>query len=220
MIRSLLHKTKDAALPTEKRFFGDEAATATYWRDIEAAKAGISGVHQHYVTNISSPTMAASLELAGALYALCSYKQPRRMMDIGSGFTSYVLRKWQAEHGGTSTVVSVDDDADWLEKTRDYLAGNGVRSDKLLTFDALMAGGERDFDIILHDMNFVEVRRNYIGEVIDRTAPGGLMIFDDVHKMDYFNDVVKALRGRSIRFYSFRSSTLDSFKRYSIIAVK
>ena len=38
-----------------------------------------------YVKNVSSPEMAASLELATFMYTLCHVKQYKRLLDMGSG---------------------------------------------------------------------------------------------------------------------------------------
>jgi hypothetical protein len=68
----------------------------------------------------------------------------------------------------------------------------------------------------LHDLNFVEVRINYVEAVLDRLAPGGLMIFDDVHKRDYLHALLKLLRKRPGSCYSLQPVTADQFGRYAL----
>lgn len=219
MLQRLTQKFILSTLAGEEYFFSTPERLAAYRQARSLALAEMAPLHEEYIHTISSPSMAASLELAASLYGLCAVKQPKRLLDLGSGFSSYAFRKWAAENPGT-TVVSVDDDAAWLEKTRDYLRERGVSTDGVITFDEFLRSDERNFDIILHDMNFVEVRRNYIDEVIQRAAPGGWMLFDDVHKTGYFHDVMRKLRTHRLRGHDFRPSTFDSFQRYTLIAVR
>src|SRR5437870_128740 len=48
--------------------------------------------YREYVSMISSETMCISLELASFLLAICDFCRPRRVVDLGSGFSSVVLR--------------------------------------------------------------------------------------------------------------------------------
>jgi predicted O-methyltransferase YrrM len=205
MLQNFYKEIITKTLSNEKGFFENDQALNDFNANVAAAKQKFASLHQYYVTNISSDSMAASLELAGVIYALCQFRKPARLVDLGSGFSSFVFRQYAKEATHPCEVVSIDDDAAWLEKTKSYLDSNGVGTNKVMTLDAFLASQEREFDIVLHDMNFVEVRRNYIDEVIDRAVKGGLIIFDDVHKTDYFHDVVKALKRRKIKFFNFKA---------------
>ncbi|HRN70064.1 MAG TPA: hypothetical protein PLS49_02660 [Candidatus Woesebacteria bacterium] len=207
-------------IPTEKKFFENNQEYIKFRNAIAIFKDKYKDAYRDYVNSISTENMAASLELASCIYALCKYKKPLRVLDLGSGFSSFVLRTFKKEESEEMEVISVDDSQDWLNKTRDYLYMNHLSTDHLLVFEDFIKSGESQFDLVLHDMNFVEVRKNYIEEVINRTSEGGLIIFDDVHKIDYFFELIKILKAKKIRYSSFRKSTLDKFKRFSIIAIK
>jgi hypothetical protein len=70
-----------------------------------------------YLTRVGHPNHAASLELIATLWLLAEDSGARRIIDLGSGFTSFILRTYAAEHPGVE-VWSVDDSAEWLERTR------------------------------------------------------------------------------------------------------
>jgi len=103
--------------------------------------------HKYYVSNISRADMAASFELSSLTFQLCLNVKPKKMLDMGSGFSSYVLRTY-ADESTESKVYSVDDDSAWLEKTRNYLRDSKVNTENLLTLDNFIQSNEKDFDFI------------------------------------------------------------------------
>lgn len=67
-----------------------------------------------YVGEFSTPEMAVSLETSQFLYVLAKAVKARRILDLGSGFSSYVLRLYSIDAGSDTVVYSVDDDKGWL----------------------------------------------------------------------------------------------------------
>ena len=62
-------------------------------------------------STVSSKGMALSLETAALVLLLCEIKQPKTIVDLGSGFSSYVLRKWAQGAKHDVVVWSVVDAA-------------------------------------------------------------------------------------------------------------
>ncbi len=174
--------------------------------------------HAGYVKTISSSNMAASLELSALFYSICELKRSNKILDLGSGFSSFVSRFYSQENKDVS-CYSVDDDKTWLMRTVDYLNEKQVDSSNCFVLDQFISSDESEFDTILLDLNYVEVRRNFIGLTIERCKKGGLILFDDVHKADYRYDVLKQA-GSLITLYDIRSLTLDQFGRYAFLGVK
>ena len=172
-----------------------------------------------YIERVSVANMAASLELAAVLLSLLQSRKYKKLVDLGSGFSSFVFRLYAKSNPGVE-VISVDDDALWLEKTRDYLKKNNVSDSDLLTLDQFLAKNLSGFDCILHDMNFVEVRINYVSTLLTKLSDNGILILDDMHKPDYRIDVLKKLEHEPFNIYDVREQTLDSFGRYSMIVTK
>ena len=83
-----------------------------------AAMERLLAPYLEYVTNVSSSGWAASLEVSALLYALADELQPAVMADYGSGFSSYVLRRWAADNPAVgSVVISLDASPEWLAVT-------------------------------------------------------------------------------------------------------
>lgn len=76
------------------------------------------------------------------------------------------------------------------------------------------------FDCVLHDLNFVEVRINYLPQVLAATAHAGVLILDDVHKPDYLYQVLEKLKHESVTVYNLKPATRDSFNRFALAVLK
>jgi hypothetical protein len=59
---------------------------------------------------------------------VASEDHAKRLLDLGSGFSSYVLRAYAAGVPG-AVGWSVDDDPAWLEKTRAFLVSEGLSTE-------------------------------------------------------------------------------------------
>jgi predicted O-methyltransferase YrrM len=175
--------------------------------------------YEKYVTEVSSANMAASLELSALVLSLCQVSGYKKIADLGSGFTSYVLRLYASTTPGVE-IFSIDDDPLWLEKTRSFLKSYGVDDSNLMTLDQFIEAKTGNFDCILHDLNFVEVRINYVDALLDRISQHGILILDDMHKPDYRIEVLRKLAGRPYNIYSLKRITGDALGRYSMAVTK
>lgn len=182
-------------------------------------KIKLEPYYSKYIQEISRPDMAASLELASFLYAICKLNQFHKLLDTGSGFSSFVLRMYAKETPGVR-VFSVDDDEAWLEKTKDFLKQYQLDTQNVYTLKEFLERKESDFDCILHDLNFVEVRINYVEQIISMAKKGGLIILDDVHKPDYLNAVLTKIENMKLKMYILKNATLDRYGRYSLAVFK
>ncbi len=182
-------------------------------------KAKLDPHYKHYVENISSANMAASLELAAFIFLVCKVKQPKKLLDVGSGFSSFIFRLYASETNDV-VVYSTDDDVLWLDKTRNYLMKNNLNTDNMSTIDEFFNSGVSDFDIVLHDMNFVEVRINYVEKVLAVLRIGGIAIMDDVHKPNYMLALMRKLKRTKNMIYDLKPVTFDNFNRFALVVIK
>lgn len=171
--------------------------------------------YEQYITEISSANMAASLELGSFLLAVCETKRYTRLLDLGSGLSSFIFRTYANENPGV-TVFSVDDDDAWLAKTRGFLKMKGVDASNMMNLPQFLSLNETGFDCVLHDLNFVEVRIHHVSEVLPRVKPGGLVVFDDVHKPDYRAALLDKLANEKGAVFTLKPVTEDQFGRYSM----
>ena len=182
---------------------------------IRESSARLEPYYLEYVREISSPEMAASLELASFMFSLCKINRYHNLLDLGSGLSSFVFRLYAKEEPGV-TVYSIDDDAAWLDKTRSYLAKYELDTSNMYTLDEFLKMNEQNFDCILHDLNFVEVRINYVEQIMGLAAKKGLIIFDDVHKPDYLRALLVKLKQFEAEKYDVKPLTNDAYGRFSL----
>lgn len=187
--------------------------------EIEQNKKILEPYYEHYVTSVSRPDMAASLELAAFMFSICKINQYKKVLDMGSGLSSFVFRLYAKETYGVK-VFSVDDDAAWLEKTKDFLNHYQLNTDNVFTLDQFLKKEETKFDCILHDLNFVEVRINYVEKLMAMLEQDGFIVFDDVHKPDYLLSLLIKLKGFKCSMYNLKPVTTDNYGRFSLAVVK
>ena len=175
--------------------------------------------YDHYIRLVSTADMAASFECVRLLVRVCQWGSFKKLLDFGSGISSVAFR----EYAGTNADVqvwSVEDDREWLKKTRDFLKTNNLNTDNLIMLDCFLSSMETDFDVVFLDLNFVDVRKNFIRLSVERCKPGGIIVFDDTHKMEFLHQILIQSRGLPIRLFSIKHLTLDRFGRFALLAIK
>jgi predicted O-methyltransferase YrrM len=169
---------------------------------------------REYVTTVSSDIMTVSLETAALLAVLCETRVPRRIVDLGSGFSSFVLRRYAATAERAPEVWSVDDSPQWLERTAEYLAAQGVARDRLSTWQAFDEPPS-SFDLVLHDLGRPALRMAALPAALALLRAGGVLVVDDLHKAAYRPYARHVVRGSGLRCLSARALTTDRFGRYA-----
>jgi len=167
--------------------------------------------YTEYVQRVSSPGMAASLETSAFLLFLARTLKAQRVLDLGSGFSSFVLRS-----SGAATVVSVDDSAEWLERTREFLDSTGTRGGELMTWADFSRREWEPFDVVLHDLAGGDLRNEVMPKAIAlaRTA----CVVDDTHHDGHRAAMKRSANGHAL--YSLRQWTYDGFGRFAYLCVK
>lgn len=176
-------------------------------------------IYKKYIEEISNANMAASLEVSAFMYTLCKINNYRKLLDLGSGLSSVVFRLYAREHPEVE-VYSVDDNERWLTKTKDYLRSNDFKNVNVSSLSEFIELNESGFDFVFYDMNFVEVRINYIGWLLGLVKKNGIIIVDDVHKRDYYFSLLEELKAEPFDIFSLKQFTLDRFERYALAAIK
>jgi len=190
-------------------------------RLMAAARQDLAPHHAAYVRNVSTPEMALSLETSAFILALVRAMRPHAVADLGSGFSSFVLRFHAAEAGSDSVVVhSVDDSAGWLEHTADFLRATGMPTSGLYPWAAYR---QRDpaqrFGIVLHDLGDMDSRRDALPFVMRMRATHGVVVLDDMHKKEYAPVARAQFRAAGLHVFQVRRYTLDRLGRFAELAV-
>jgi predicted O-methyltransferase YrrM len=186
----------------------------------DAVRRKLSADHRTYTRAVSPDPIAISLELAVFLGVVCDATTPRAILDLGSGFSSYVFRAY-AKSTNTEpapVVHSVDHSREWLAETRRFLEPRGVDCRHLETFDDFVAADKPRFDLVLVDIADLGTRVRMIDLVLESCRPGGMIVIDDMHVPGYRRSVLGELRKRRLEHFSLRSFTRKRL-RYSYLIV-
>lgn len=174
----------------------------------------IARLYRHYVGAVSPQEMAASPATVAYLHHLCTVLRPNRVLDLGSGLSSAVLRKYQQEQNPSCEVVTVDDDSEWLEKTRKFLIDNELSAEQLCRPGDVKG----EFDLVFHDMNGGEVRERAAAWAMRMARPGGVIVLDDAHR--HGDAYRKAAAAEGVDVYSLKSWTIDQMERHAALGIK
>lgn len=170
-----------------------------------------------YTSTVSPAGNPISLECAVLLYVLCLYTAPRRILDLGSGFSSYVFRHYAASTGEGCEVVSVDDSPEWLEKTRSFLFGKGLLTGEFHTWAMFTSVPRHQFDVALHDLGHMGTRTDSLPEVLRYAHPDSYLVLDDLHFSAYSEAVTVAVVQRGAKLRQLREETEDVFGRFACL---
>lgn len=173
--------------------------------------------HETYISEVSTDIMAISLELSVFLTVICKILKPKMILDLGSGFSSFVFRLYALNTTEKPVVWSVDDSPEWLEKTREYLVAHNLPAQNLVTWDTFTKQEYGPFDLIFHDLGGIEVREHTLKEVLGLYHQGTKLVLDDFHSIRYKLYTKKVLRESNIDYYSLKNFTQDEIGRYSIL---
>jgi predicted O-methyltransferase YrrM len=171
-----------------------------------------------YVSRVSWADHAVSLETAACLLQMCETQRPQRMLDTGSGYSSYVLRRYALQHGGE--VVSVDDDAAWMEKTADYLDESNVGTDGLMTWQDFQVKEHQPFDLIFHDMGTYATRISSLATVSAHIADDGNLVYDDMQANSVRAEARQVTEQAGRRYFSMQRVTGDQIGRYAGLSLR
>ena len=158
-----------------------------------------------------------SLELAAFLLELCRRTGARRVVDLGSGFSSYVLRLYADERPGTD-VKSIDSSPDWLEQSRRFVSHHGLGVDDFVDWSDVDPRREiGTYDVVLHDLGDMTLRTAALPDVLALASPGAYVVLDDVHKRGYRALVRRVVSASSEWSIDVRAVTRDPLGRYALL---
>jgi len=188
--------------------------------NLSAARALLSKQHEHYTRSVSSKGMALSLETAALVWTLCNNRYPQTIVDLGSGFSSYVIRSWAKTFGQRPVIWSVDDDPTWLTRSAQYCKEQDVDVSNFTTWDVFMHT-QLKFDIILYDLGRMQVRFENICRALDLCSSNGIVVIDDMHKFNYRKEVERVLLEKGFKGVDMSATTTDAHEgRHCWIATR
>lgn len=173
----------------------------------------LTGPYVDYCRTVSRRSMAISIETASLFAYVCSTKMARRVLDLGSGFTSFVARCVAED------AVSVDDSREWLDKTAGFLARYDTPADGLMMWDDWTADPGAPYDVVIHDFSAGEARESSMWDAASVLAPGGVLIFDDAQHEGHRKAMFEVACDRGLRLVDVKQETEDEVHRFALMAV-
>lgn len=179
----------------------------------------IQSWYRHYCTNISTPDHAMSVQTAAYLLWLCEQRQPHSVADLGSGFSSFVLRLYAAEANRPVVVHSVDHNELWMSKSASFAKHHKMSEDGFLLGDQWLELGTR-YDVVVNDYAGGETRDEFALYAIDRLTDTGVVIFDDAHHYGHRSNMATACHERGLVLLDLFHQTIDVMGRYAMIGAR
>lgn len=173
--------------------------------------------HERYVSQVSTPIMAVSLETAGVLLSLCERLGPSRILDLGSGFSTAVFVRWAANNG--ASVVSYDNDPEWLARTAGYIESESLPIPELRELRYAGTLPQKN-DLVFLDAGLPPERIGLLAAAAASLSPDGLLVIDDVNQHPFGGQVRLGALPNGLRLYSLRRQTLDTFGRFSALGIR
>lgn len=169
--------------------------------------------HKFYTDNIS--VNAASIECCSYLISLYATTKPKRILDLGSGISSYCVRLYKKLNNLVTEIYSVDTQTAWLQKSRIYCHNREVDTDNFVTWDNFKNHTE-PFDLIFVDIDMSPERKLYFEPVFNQLSkPGTMVMLDDMHKSAIGYPFDKLMKIRTDREINIKKQTIDELGRYS-----
>ena len=174
----------------------------------------LTTAYETYVTTTSTRLMGVSMQTATLLRVLCDVLRPRRILDLGSGFSSYVFHSYAATNKD-ATVMSVDDNSLWLGKTRQFLHRYGLHPMHLVKWTSFVDSKPQPFDLIFHDLGNMDLRSETLPWVLELAArqKKSTVVLDDVHKRCYAPVVKEELTRWDVKYFDLSAYTRDAVGR-------
>jgi predicted O-methyltransferase YrrM len=136
----------------------------------------------YYTKAVSNPGMAASLRSCIFLCCMMELIKPKRVLDLGSGISSYSLRYFKGLFGLDTVIYSIDSSKEWLRKSEEFSRVRDVDHANFLHWDDIK-DKKMPCELIFMDIDKTKFRVNYYEPVCRRfTKKGSLMLVDDMHK--------------------------------------
>ncbi len=187
---------------------------------LQAGEQPLRPAYERYTKEVSRADMAVSWETACFLYEVASIKKSQKILDLGSGFSSYVLRSYAVNVNSEAQVTSVDDNESWLEKTKSFLESLKLPVERMFTWMDFQKNNKGRYDLIFHDLGGMKTRAGSIAFVLTLLADGGVAVLDDMNEPTYSKAAKSAIKDANLPYYSARKITVDGIGRFSGVVIK
>lgn len=141
---------------------------------------------------------------------------PLSVVDLGSGFSTVVIRAWARATGSDAVLHTTDHARKWLGSTARDLREAGLPNDNMFLHDEWTDGkvGLDMYDVVFVDFHGPPQRVAGFEAYMDRVHPDGLVIFDDWQFPHLREPIMERLADRGFVWYDLRTETRDVHDRW------
>jgi predicted O-methyltransferase YrrM len=177
----------------------------------------IEPYYKDYISRFSREVVALSFELSTFIMVLCNIMKPKKILDLGSGFSSFIFRSYMSKANPKPLVWTVDDSPEWLEISKIFININELSTENLSTWQDFIKEDVGTFDLILFDLGSFPFRKKVFREVLKLVSSNGLIVLDDIHNPAYRPYVKRVVNESNFNYYSLKNFTKDKFGRFSLL---
>ena len=175
--------------------------------------------YNEYVSGVSSPLISLSLNRAAFCFLLSKAVGARKILDLGSGFSTYTFKRYCTEY--TGDIISVDDSKQWLKITADFLASHQLNTEGLMTLTDFINDKcltRYPFDLCLLDIGDFSLRQQLLPELINAARMNNaVLVVDDFHVGAYRSFVFETCKKFGVHIYSARKYTRRRLSHAAVI---
>lgn len=179
----------------------------------------LAAIRRHYCEHVSRDAMAIPLAAIETAARAIRVEDARRVLDLGSGFSSVSLRHLR-ERGhlpSLETLCSVDDDPKWLAASRAYCRARDLDDSRFFLWTD-SCGGRGGYDLVIYDLGNMTVRARELRTALHLVRSGGLVYLDDLHKPAYATAVADAAAELISEVHDVADREIDRFGRFGMLA--
>lgn len=171
----------------------------------------IDELYSIYISTVSSKQATADIDIIKFMMEKINEYKPATVADMGSGFSSAVLSTY--EHG---SVDSVDDNYDWLDKTKAFLNEHDLHKEdqKIIHFVDFRLK-KKKYDFVFYDIGMTRPTRiEHMEETTTQNVnEGGYILYDDLHKGDLRQRLDRVKTVANLHFIS--KTKIDEYGRFA-----
>lgn len=176
--------------------------------------------YQTYCQGVSVRSMALSIETCAYVWWLCDTVRARRVADLGSGFSSYVLRAYAADAAYQPVQVdSVDSDRGWLTATRDFCRTQD-QPDGGFMLGPKWAGSDTHYDVVVNDYDSGPTREAFADLAAQKLTAAGVVVFDDAQNADHHHNMAEVCIHHGLTLLDLYHQTVDELGRFAMAAAR
>ena len=163
--------------------------------------------------------MAISLELSILIIFLCNMVKPKRILDLGSGFSSFLFNYYSIHATSKPSLFSVDDNIEWLQKTDMFLKSFNLKPENLISWKDFSKSKYEKYDLVLHDLGSMQLRKDSLINIVPLVNHGGILLLDDMHSVPYGPFARNLMKQLGIEYYNLKYYTKDKVNRFAYLVI-